>query len=76
MQQRRFNQLENQLKLMREELNKSSVKINEELTKDFISIMGKTKHNISPFMNLFWQQQQKLFASNSTGVRYHPMVIR
>ena len=27
-------------------------------------------------MNLFWQQQQKLFASNSTGVRYHPMIIR
>ena len=61
---------------MQEELSKSSVHIDHELSKDFISIMGKTKHEITPFMNLFWQQQQKLFASNSTGVRYHPMIIR
>ena len=27
-------------------------------------------------MNLFWQQQQKLFGSKATGVRYHPMIIR
>ena len=27
-------------------------------------------------MNLFWQQQKKLFSSNRTGVRYHPMIIR
>ena len=61
---------------MQEELNKSSVHIDHELSKDFISIMGKTKYEITPFMNLFWQEQQKLFASNSTGVRYHPMIIR
>ena len=76
MQRMRCSQLENQLRLMEEELNKSSVHIDHELSKDFISIMGKTKHEITPFMNLFWQQQQKLFASNSTGVRYHPMIIR
>lgn len=76
MQRMRCSQLENQLRLMQEELNKSSVHIDHELSKDFISIMGKTRHEITPFMNLFWQQQQKLFASNSTGVRYHPMIIR
>lgn len=76
MQRMRCSQLENQLRLMQEELNKSSVHIDHELSKDFISIMGKTKHEITPFMNLFWQQQQKLFASNSTAVRYHPMIIR
>jgi len=27
-------------------------------------------------MNLFWQQQMKLFSSTKTGVRYHPMLIR
>ena len=69
-------QLKNQFRLMQEDLNKPSVHINHELSRDFISIMGKTKHEITPFMNLFRQQQQKLFASNSTGVRYHPMIIR
>ena len=27
-------------------------------------------------MNLFWQEQKKLLTNNSTGVRYHPMIIR
>ena len=27
-------------------------------------------------MNLFWQQQQKLFTSNPKGLRFHPVVIR
>ena len=27
-------------------------------------------------MNLFWQQQKKLFSSSKTGVRYHPMIIQ
>jgi hypothetical protein len=27
-------------------------------------------------MNLFWQEQKKLLSNNSTGVRYHPMIIR
>ena len=32
--------------------------------------------NMTPFMDLFWQQQKKLLTRSSTGVRYHPMVIR
>ena len=31
---------------------------------------------MTPVMNLFWQQQQKLFGSKATGVRYHPIIIR
>lgn len=27
-------------------------------------------------MKLFWQEQQKMFQKSSTGVRYHPVVIR
>jgi len=27
-------------------------------------------------MSLFWQQQKKLLKSSTTGVRYHPMIIR
>ena len=52
MQQMKCSQVENQLRLMQEELNKSSVHMDHKLSKDFISIMGKTKHEITPFMNL------------------------
>ena len=31
---------------------------------------------MTPFMNLFWQQQKKLLKSSATGMRYHPMIIR
>ena len=27
-------------------------------------------------MSLFWQEQKKLFSKSSTGVRFHPMIIR
>ena len=27
-------------------------------------------------MNLFWQEQKKLSTKTSSGVRYHPMIIR
>ena len=34
------------------------------------------KHNIPPFMKLFWQEQQKYLTSSKKGIRCHPMVIR
>ena len=27
-------------------------------------------------MNLFWQQQKKLFSYNTKDMRYHPMIMR
>ncbi|KXJ07227.1 DNA transposase THAP9 [Exaiptasia diaphana] len=60
---------------MRFEIEKSSVKVDNELSKDLTTIIGNSTKNITPFMNLFWQEQKKILASNSTGVRYHPMII-
>lgn len=68
-------ELERQLHDMRSELEKSSVKVDDELSKDLTTILGNHE-NVTPFMNLFWQEQKKLLASKSTGVRYHPMIIR
>lgn len=59
---------------MKLEIEKSSVEIDHELSKDMTDILGQAE--ITPFMSLFWQQQKKLHDSTSTGVRYHPMIIR
>ena len=53
----------------------NSVIIEEELGLDFQKIMSENDKNITPFMKLFWEQQQKSFGKGTT-VRYHPMIIR
>ena len=74
-QRLRCAELEQQLKNMKAELQKSNIEIDNELSDDFTRIIGSAKQVI-PFMNLFRQEQKKLFWRNSTGVRYHPMIIR
>lgn len=61
---------------MKLEIQKSSVEVDHQLSKGITSILGNSNNSITPFMNLFWQEQKKLLSNNSTGVRYHPMVIR
>lgn len=75
-QRLRCAELERELNEMRTELKKSSIEINHELSNDFASILDNAGTKVTPFMNLFWQQQQKLFASSASGVFYHPMIIR
>ena len=74
-QRLRCAELEQQLNDMKAELQKSNIEIDHELSDDFARIIGSAKQ-VTPFMNLFWQEQKKLFSRSSTGVRYHPMVIR
>ena len=60
---------------MQAEIQKSSIEVNHELSKDMLTILGQTE-KVTPFMSLFWQEQKKLLSSSKTGVRYHPMLIR
>lgn len=76
MQRLKCADLERQLEEMRTEINNSSMEIDHEWSNDLTTILRKSDVNITPFMNLFWQQQKKLFSSSQTGVRYHPMIIR
>ena len=69
-------ELEQQLTEMRAELLKSSVEIDNELNDDFTQILDSAGTKVTPFMNLFWQEQKRLFARSNTGVRCHPMIIR
>ena len=61
---------------MRTELQKSSVEVDNDLGNDFVQILDSADSKITPFMNLFWQEQKKLFNKSAIGVRYHPMIIR
>ena len=74
-QRLRCAELERQSNDMQAELKKSNIEIDHELSDDFSRILGSAQ-NITPFMSLFWQEQKKLFSKSSTGVRFHPMIIR
>ena len=76
MQRLKCSELEQQLEEMKQEITKSSVLVDHELSNDLTSIIGDCSSGMTPFMNLFWQQQKKLMKSSATGVRYHPMIIR
>ena len=76
MQRLKCADLERQLNDMKIEIQKSGVEIDHELSKSMSTIIGESQTNITPFMNLFWQQQKTLSTSSSTGVRYHSMIIR
>ena len=42
-----------------------------------VTIMSNADHSkINPFMKFFWKEQQKYLRPSSTGIRYHPMIIR
>ena len=75
MQRLKCAELEQKLEEMKSEIHKSSVEVDNKLSQDITTILGNTD-NITPFMKLFWEQQKKLLTRSSTGVRYHPMIIR
>ena len=78
MQQHRLKcaPLQSRTEAMKVELNNSSVMMDCKWHSDFLSIISNAYHSISDIMNLFWQEQKKLFSVSSSGVRYYPMIIR
>ena len=77
MQRRKCAELEQKLEEMKLEIRKSSVGVDHQLSQNITSILGKSD-KVTPFtcMDLFWQQQKKLLTSSSTGVQYHPVILR
>jgi len=69
-------QLEKELEKMRSQILKLNVEIDNNLNKDMMNILHNSNKKITPFMNLFWQQQKKMFNCSQSGARYHPMLIR
>ena len=61
---------------MQEEIKINYFAVDNNLGENFVKIMSNTdKSTMSPFMKLFWEEQQK-YLSSKTGVRYHQLIIR
>ena len=61
---------------MQKEIQSKSVEIeNIEMNQDFYQIMENNK-NVTPSMQLFWEQQKLHAKNNPNTINYHPMIIR
>jgi len=70
-------ELKIQVVKLQNELKRSAIPTSDSLNKDLVSIMSSADPSkVSPFMSFFWEQQQQYLRSSSTGVRYHPSIIR
>ena len=62
---------------MKAEIERASITVDDEMSKDVVSILSNIgSQKMTPFMELFWQQQKKMLQTSTKGVRYHPMIIR
>ena len=76
-QQLKCANLEKELEEMKAEIERASITVDDEMSKDVVSILSNIgSQKMTPFMELFWQQQKKMLQTSSKGVRYHPMIIR
>ena len=72
------NEKEKELKMklgqLQEEISKASLPVSADLSNDFKSIILETdQRKISPFMRLFWEEQQKYLQSSQNNSTYHSM---
>ena len=71
-------QLEEQISNMKKALDNDSHIVSPELSTDFQKLFSQSNEkDVPPFMNLFWQKQQKYITLSSPScVRHHPMIIQ
>ena len=70
-------ELNKELKLrVHREVSENSIEISPELVGDIVTIMSTNSENITPFMQLFWQQQKESSITKGYGNRYHQMIIK
>ena len=63
-------ELKMKLGQLQEEISKASQPVNVNLSNDFKSIILEThQRKISPFMKLFWEEQQKYLQSSPNTLR-------
>lgn len=78
------SQLEAKSKKMKQEIENEYVPLDREINEDILKIMDENftiyqdqaSDQATPFMKLFWDQQQKIFSSKEKPLCYHPMIIR
>ena len=72
------NEKQKELKMklvqLQEQISKAFLPVSADLSNDFKSIIFETdQRKISPFMRLFWEEQQKYLQSSQNNATYHPM---
>eukprot|EP00112_Aurelia_sp_Birch-Aquarium-sp1_P019875 Seg500.5 transcript_id=Seg500.5/GoldUCD/mRNA.D3Y31 product="DNA transposase THAP9" pseudo=true protein_id=Seg500.5/GoldUCD/D3Y31 len=68
--------LKKRIEKMKLEIENNSMTVDEGLERDIATILEGNNKKHSPFMKLFWRQQQEAWQANEKGIRYHPMIIR
>ena len=69
-------ELKMQLGQLQQEISKASLPVSGDLSTKFESIILEIdKRKISPFMRLFWEEQQNYLQSSPSNVKYPPMII-
>ena len=61
---------------MQAEIDSKGIELKQDLNDDFYSIMEGKKEDVTPFMQLFWEEQKRLAKGSKHAIRYHPMIIR
>ena len=69
-------ELKMKLGQLHEEMSKASLPVSADLSNDFKSIILETdQRKLSPFMRLFWEEQQKCLQSSQNNATYYPMIF-
>ena len=58
---------------LQEEISKVSLPVSVDLSNDFKSIILETDQKKSPFMRLFWEEQQKYLSYSQNNATCYPM---
>ena len=71
----RCSELEAKIKKMKQDIENKYVPLDKEISEDISKIMTENLDQATPFMKLFWNEQQKFFNSKKKPLCYHPMII-
>ena len=69
-------QLEGKIQSIQRELKINNHKVGNGLNEDVIEMIISNSGKMTPFTRFFWEQQEHLFTSPSSWVRYHTVIIR
>ncbi len=75
-QRLKCSQLEKEIARMRLDIQSAGVHVPSDLSQDIKALINDYDGTVTPFMRLFWEQQQRCFQGNPHAVRFHPMIIR
>ena len=61
---------------MKQEIENKYVPLDKEISENISKIMAENLDQATPFMKLFWDQQQNLFSIQRKALCYHSIIIK